>query len=289
MHPTDKMVGCNLMFVLVVCCFSFSECARILAVAPFPSYSHQVAFRRIWIELSLKGHHVTLVTTDPIKDAALTNLTEIDIHDVTYDLWRSSGTVDYMQQNRNNPLAAFKRYKEIFSDLTDAVMEQKEVKALLEYDGNFDLVMAEPILSVGLGFAERFKSKLILVMSLEAPSYLHGAMGNPSHPVLYQQAGGPIVPKTYVDRIISSAIFALQNAFGYYFEDSTTKSLRKHFGEDVRALNEIVDAANMLFVNINPIFAGVRPLTPSTVYYGRGSHLEPKKPLPHVSIHHCIS
>lgn len=44
-----------------------------------PSISHQVIFQPIWKELSLRGHKVTVITPNPLKDPTLTNLTEIDI------------------------------------------------------------------------------------------------------------------------------------------------------------------------------------------------------------------
>lgn len=279
------MLSKTFAFVFVVWCFPLIECARILAVAPLPSYSHQVAFRPIWKELSLRGHNVTLITTDGINDPTLTNLTEIVVHDETYTIWRESGVIELMKDKSNqlNPFAAADIYMKLFADLTGAIMEREDVKRLLANDTTFDLVMTEPLLVVGLGFADFYKCKSIYVMSLEAPSYLHKAMGNPTHPVLYLEAALPITVKSYMDRVLVTAVYLFHYIFHSSFVSLNTNLLRQYFGEDISPMKEIMDRANMLFVNVNPAFAGVRPVTPSTVYYGAGSHLEPEKPLPNVS------
>lgn len=272
-------------FVLAVWCSSLVESARILAVAPLPSYSHQVAFRPIWKELSLRGHNVTLITTDGINDPTLTNLSEIVVHDETYKIWRESGVIELMKDKSNqlNPFAAANIYLKLFADLTGAIMEREDVKRLLANDTTFDLVMTEPLLVVGLGFADFYKCKSIYVMSLEAPSYLHEAMGNPTHPVLYLEAALPVIVKSYMDRVLVTALYLFHHVFQSSFFTLNTSLLRQYFGENISPLGEIMERANMLFVNVNPTFAGVRPVTPSTIYYGAGAHLEPEKPLPNVS------
>ncbi|XP_052744252.1 UDP-glucuronosyltransferase 2B15 isoform X2 [Bicyclus anynana] len=77
----------------VVCFISFNlyltSGARILGVFPTPSISHQVVFRPLVQELVKRGHEVTVITTDPAfkPGQAPTNLTEIDVHDLSYKIW----------------------------------------------------------------------------------------------------------------------------------------------------------------------------------------------------------
>ena len=75
-----KLICGVVSLVISLCAVKFAYCARILGVVPIPSYSHQIVYRPIWRELSLRGHQVVVMTTDPMKDPALTNLTEIDWH-----------------------------------------------------------------------------------------------------------------------------------------------------------------------------------------------------------------
>ncbi|KAJ8959707.1 hypothetical protein NQ318_021899 [Aromia moschata] len=55
------------------------SCANILVFSSAPAYSQQMAFLELWIDLSLRGHNVTLVTPNPVNNPKLTNLTEIDV------------------------------------------------------------------------------------------------------------------------------------------------------------------------------------------------------------------
>lgn len=270
-------------FVVVSCVFVFSESARILAVTPLPSYSHQIVYRPIWKQLSLKGHDVTLITTDPINDPSLTNLTEVDIHDNTYHAWRSSGFVELMRKHRKNPFAIRNEYLEVYNALLHSIMDNQNIKPfLLKNNTDFDVVITEPLLPVGLAFASHYNCKLILVSSMEVHTYIHIAMGNSFHPILYPEGTLAITPDSYVKRVFIS----LLSVYYYYFISNlfklTTIFLRNYFGETLPPFEELLDRTNMVFVNVNPIFAGVRPVTPSTVYFGRGFHLEPEKPLPEV-------
>lgn len=268
---------------------STGESARILAVAPLPSYSHQVAYRPIWKELSLKGHNVTVITTDPMNDPHLVNLTEIDIHDCTYNIWLSSGLIQKVKEYRYNPFKLLEAYEKTFDDLTHAFLTHPGVKTILKDDVHFDLVMTEPILPIGLGIAERFKSKLILVMSLEAPTYIHSALGNAVHPILYPETAMADPPTTFLKRTFSALFYAVQLLMINSFFDKNTKKLSNYLGEELPPFTETLEKVSMLFVNSNPLFGYVRPVTPSTVYFGRGSHLQPEKPLPEVGQHHYIS
>nr|XP_049706113.1 UDP-glycosyltransferase UGT5 isoform X4 [Helicoverpa armigera] len=55
--------------------------------------------------------------------------------------------------------------------------------------------------------------------------------------------------------------------------------IKKNFGEDTPALSELNNNVDMLFINIHPVFEGIRPVPPSVVYMG-GLHQKPEKELP---------
>lgn len=273
------------VFVTWSCCFS--ECARILGIAAFPSYSHQVAYRPLWKELSLKGHDVTLITTDPMNDSSLINLKQINIHKETYPVLRSSKLIQSLQMqsiyHQLFPFASFKIYADLIYELTKVIMEQTEVVKLLEDDTTFDLVITEPVVFIGFSFADKYKSKLIFITSMEAFTSVHRVMGNHVHPIAYSETTLPFTAKTYWNKIVITIHYFFHYIFRPVHLAENTKLLRTYFGETMSPLNKIADNASMLFINVNPIFGRVRPITPSTIYYGGGSHLEPEKPLPGVS------
>lgn len=69
-------------------CMVSVHSARILAWFPSPSISHQVVFRPVTQELAKRGHEVVVITTDPAfpPGQAPSNLTEIDVHDMSYNI-----------------------------------------------------------------------------------------------------------------------------------------------------------------------------------------------------------
>ncbi|XP_052741039.1 UDP-glucosyltransferase 2-like [Bicyclus anynana] len=81
----------NVFFVLYFyITIQYSETANILAIFPTPSISHQVVFRPLMHELVKRGHRVTIITTDPAfnEKQRPANLTEIDVHDISYKIWQ---------------------------------------------------------------------------------------------------------------------------------------------------------------------------------------------------------
>ena len=68
-----------LFFLCVLYIAKQSRCYKILAIVPSPSYSHQIPYRRLWLELHKRGHEVVLVTADPIPNITSPNFTQIDI------------------------------------------------------------------------------------------------------------------------------------------------------------------------------------------------------------------
>lgn len=53
-------------------------------------------------------------------------------------------------------------------------------------------------------------------------------------------------------------------------------------------IKEVFGNFSIFFLSINPVLSQVRLVTPSTIYFGGGLHLQPPKPLPKVSLVSCI-
>jgi len=136
------------------------ETARILAIIPIPSYSHQIPFRPIWTTLSQRGHKVVVITTDPINDPSLTNLTEINLKfnyeiikkiDFTKvdDLWIN------VERNQIWPLSL---------EIVENVYKHPEVRKMYVADSNqkFDVVIVETVKAPSFyALAHRFNAPLI--------------------------------------------------------------------------------------------------------------------------------
>ncbi|KAL0860430.1 hypothetical protein ABMA27_009819 [Loxostege sticticalis] len=269
-------------FVLVVILSvsaSDNEGARILAVIPTPSISHQVVFRPLVQELAKRGHDVTIITTDPVfpKGGTPANLTEVDVHDMSYKLWQdfvktSSGSTNDLKTQITVGL-------ELIGKIFGYQMETKEVQHIIKHK-KFDLLMLEAIARPALALSHVFKVPVIQVSSFGAVFGNYETLGAPVHPVLY--------PTMFRQRIYNLTFWEkVSELYNHYdftriyhsMEDQENAMVKRIFGPETPSLSELSNNVDMLFLNMNPIWEGNRPVPPSVIYMG-GLHQKPVKDLP---------
>lgn len=269
----------NLLFVITP---TFS--ARILGIIPSPFYSHQIVFRPLWKELSLRGHQVTVLTTDPMRNSSLTNLTEIDLH-FTYAMFESR-----MNLNELSKLSAgefINHYFKLSYDLVEQQLLYPAVQVLLQNKSQgFDVVLIESIYPAMVAFAEKYNCPSIQILSLEIGGCHYHSIGNPSHPILnpeflatYTENPGFLKRLTYV-----FYYFFLNFLFPPYFYESQQPLVKKYFGENYPPLDDMLSRTSMMFINTDVIFHPIRSLLPNVIQIGGGMHFTPPKPLPKVPL-----
>ncbi|XP_028175156.1 UDP-glucuronosyltransferase 2B20-like [Ostrinia furnacalis] len=268
-------------FVLaLVLSASENEGSRILAVFPTPSISHQVVFRPLVQELVKRGHEVTVVTTDPAfaKGEAPANLTEVDVHDMSYKLWREHFLAT-STGNKNDLRTQMRVAFELFTKIFGSQMETKEVQDIIKH-GKFDLLMVEALVRPAISLSHIFKVPVIQVSSFGATYWNWDVVGAPVHPFLY--------PSMFRQRIMNLTIWEkISELYNHYtfknlahsVEERENQMIRRIFGEDMPSLTELSNNVDMLFVNMHPIWEGNRPVPPSVLFMG-GLHQKPVKELP---------
>lgn len=221
------MIRLTWMFPFLLSCLFESECARIFFVVSIQSsirlHAHleRIILERSQCNLDNYGSHS--------QDPSLTYLTEIDIHDARYDIWTSSGIILLMKEHQKSPAAIAGKYLEVYVDLVDLIMNQKDVKVFINSDVTFDLVITEPIILTGLGFVQRYNTKLIFVTSMEAPTHVHTPLENSFHPVLYPERVLCSTPNSYIKRVLITAL-SLYITFGtHHILQSQYSSHKKIF------------------------------------------------------------
>ncbi|XP_031357075.1 UDP-glucuronosyltransferase 2B15-like [Photinus pyralis] len=261
--------------VLVICLSQSSYCARILGVIPTPSYSHQVVFQPLWKELSLRGHQVILLTTNPIKDHSLTNLTEIDL----------SFSYKFLEENlleiinsSQNILKSTSLSIKSFANVMDAQLQHPQVKRLLQ-DPNehFDLVIAEYFMAGALYFARRFNCPCIGVLSMDGNNPVYRQVGNDGHPIVYPDPFSRISGTSSIFDRIGLVMFELYFQI-FDFNGEQQKVAKKHFGDDT-PISEVLANVSLLFVNTDPIFHYTRALLPMIIPIGGNIARIPVNPL----------
>lgn len=267
----------NVLFLLI----NIVNSSRILAVVPTPAFSHQNAFRNIWKELSRNGHHLTIITTDPMNDPTLDNVREINVNFVYKFLNRSELVKKW---------SSFINVAEDFlverSKIFELELQHPEVQNLIKNESeHFDLVMVEYFFPVFFMFKHRFRCPFIGISSMGTLEIVHEIVGNPEHPILYENFVLTFETKnaSFVQRLMSTLTYLYLKYFMLFrvFPEHE-KIARKYFGKDTPSLLSIAESVDMIFANVNPILYDVRPFVPAFVHIGSGSHLQSEKPLPKV-------
>lgn len=261
--------------------------AKVLAIVPTPSYSHQVTFRPIWRALADRGHHVTLVTTDPAKTKH-SNITEIDIS-FAYDLNEEFEFSRKAQETKDNIIGMLFLYVEVGVFVHERILASGVVQKFLNThkSDDFDVVLCEVWDSALIGLTYKFKTPFIGISSIDGSLQMHDCMGNPTHPVLFPEMLFPHFDQVPFWLRLASFLYPLVYKVvtwnGLLKEDEL---IRRYIGQDFPTMNQIRCNMDLLFVNTNPVLQKVRPLNPSTVAIGGGIHLDAPKELPEVSIYY---
>ncbi|XP_046972608.1 UDP-glucosyltransferase 2-like [Vanessa cardui] len=271
----------NVLVVLFVLLFAKSECAKILAVFPTPSISHQVVFRPLMQELAKRGHDVTVITTDPAfpKGQSPQNLTEIDVHDISYDMWTG-----FLTSGKGNGDSFYEQLRFIFrlkAGVFEEQMKTSEVQKLIKNKENkFDLIFIESWVRPAVGFSYLYKVPVI-AMSSFGPFYnAFDELGAATNPLLYPMS----IRQRLTNLSLWEKIQELYKEFKaqYIYDDlipSEDKMLQKIFGSSIPSITELRKNVQMLFLNIHPLWDFNRPVAPNVVYLG-GLHQNPAKELP---------
>lgn len=268
------------VFLFLTLLATGGQTARILGVFTIASISHQLVFQSIWRELSLKGHQVTVLTPNPLKDPSLTNLTEIDLG----FLYEEMEEFKQIASVGLDHWAILNQMEPVFVAILERLYQSDEVRNFVSNnETSYDVVLAESIDQSTYAFAAKFGCPLIGIASLDVFSFTHEAIGNPAHPVLHPDIltpyiGGELSFFEKMDSILFS--FYEKYVFDYKFIPIMNDILRQYIGNDLPDIRDIERNMSMLFLNTNPIIHGVRSYGPNVIEYGGAIHLKPQKPLP---------
>lgn len=289
----EKIVNRMLSIIKLFVCLSVvvivSDAARILAVVPTPSISHQVVFRPLTQELVRRGHDVTIITTDPVfpKGQAPENLTEIDLHDFSYKLWREIVfSSEVTSGSTNDATQQIKMFYGVMSKIFEKQMQHPEVKKIISNETQYDLLILEAWVQPAMLFTHVHKDiPVILVSSLGGFGGIYDVVGIPSRPpLLYPSA----LRKKLTDLTLSNRLAELYDHYVYENmfsneDDAANRLIKKILGPETPDLKELNNNVDMLFLNIHPLWEMNRPVPPSVVYMG-GIHQKAEKELPKVSV-----
>ncbi|CAH2092470.1 unnamed protein product [Euphydryas editha] len=253
--------------------------AKILGVFPTPSISHQVVFRPFMQELAKLGHEVTVITTDPAfpKDQTPQNLTEIDIHDISYEHWNQFVS---RMGNVKNRITFFKQFIEMITELVQKQLQSPTIQEFLRNNKKFDLLFVESCIRPGLIFSHIYNAPVIELSSMNGVFFVYEVFGAEVHPLIY--------PDVFHRRIYNMTMWEKINELYVHYSTrrimaqnihAEDEMLRKIFGPNTPSLEDIRRKVEMLLLTVDPIWDFNRPVPPNVVYLG-SLHQKSQKDLP---------
>ncbi|XP_018359613.1 PREDICTED: UDP-glucuronosyltransferase 2B23-like [Trachymyrmex cornetzi] len=278
-------------FLIITFCviiqYNVTYAKRILAISSFPSYSHQMSYRGLWLELHKQGHEIVSVTTNPIQNSSLTNYTEIDINyfykgfpeyksipylDSTIRLTTAYLNLPFLEVERNLVWAAG-------HVLNQELFKNPEMKKLYATDSNehFDAVIVAQGATISLNaLAYRFNAPLIGISSLDVFNHLRYTFGSlilPSH-ISNWQINKPNEKNMSFWRRLVNFYEVWKQMYSWTNEHIVIEDaiVKKYLGEDLPHINEITRNMSIFLVNRHPAFVHGKPEQPNVVYY-YGSHI----------------
>ncbi|XP_045506853.1 UDP-glucosyltransferase 2-like [Colias croceus] len=277
-------MGRLVKIILIISFVSKIDAAKILAVFPTPSISHQVVFRPLTQELARRGHEVTVITADPAftKENAPANLTEIDFHDISYKTWKETFMNSQLQLGKRSSMVALtKTLIEMMLTMTEEQIKTKEMQELIN-DGNkkFDLIILESCARPYNIFSHIFKAPVIEVSSFGMFYGSEKIVGAPSHPFLYPtESNQKLFNLTFWEKVYELYTHVRINSLWSAALNEEMSLIRKLLGKDIPSHEELNKNTEFMFLNIHPVWSHNQPLPPNVISIW-GMHKTPEKPLP---------
>ncbi|XP_076178990.1 uncharacterized protein LOC143152577 [Ptiloglossa arizonensis] len=262
------------------------QCARILAIIPTPSYSHQIPYRSLWLQLNKRGHEIVLVTPNPIPNLSLTNFTQINIG-ASYSNAKKFNHIS----NRFNGIRWIQFLQEalltVCDDFAHIVLNHTYIKKLYAPDSNekFDLILMEILLTPSLyALAHRFDAPFIGLSSLSITAYNEHILGGlvmPSHESTWEMEACTGPHLSFKERVTNFvSLWRYMYHIYYDFIPRQQKIAESYLGSPLPSINDILKNMSLLFVNQADAIVPARPKLANMITFTSSHILENPTPLP---------
>ncbi|XP_071637179.1 UDP-glycosyltransferase UGT5-like [Temnothorax longispinosus] len=282
---TKTCIAFIIAFLCVIVQYNVIYAKRILAISNFPSYSHQISYRALWLELHRRGHEIVSVTTDPINNSSLTNYTEIDLkyfynHNfpeyktlLPYaSVTKASLKLQLLEVERRMVWAAL-------HILNREVFKKPEMKKLYAPGSNehFDAVIVAQGPTVSMNaFAYRFNAPLIGISSTDVFNHLRYTFGSlllPSH-ISNWQTNTPVEKNMSFWRRLVNFYEVWRQMYFWANEHTVIEDAiaKEYLGQDLPHIDDITRNMSIYLVNKHPTFLHGKPEQPNVIFY-HGFHI----------------
>ncbi|XP_063367014.1 UDP-glycosyltransferase UGT4-like [Cydia amplana] len=273
---------CKLFLVIIFSLLCNGQAARILSFLPVTAITHSMVFKPIHEELLRRGHEIVVVTANPLykNTQAPENLTEIDIHNVSYSHAREH-RITSITKEETDPIQNLRRYFEFSANTFAKQIQTPEVQKLLEHKSRyFDLLFLDASSRISIVLAYVFNAPVIAVCAIGAIERHNHNFGVPTHPILYPQMQRQrLYDLTMWEKIKELFTEIVIHKVTKDTEEHDNRVLKHLFGPKTPTIAELDKNIDMLFYGEVPIWEDNRPMPPNVIYIG-GINKVPEKPLP---------
>lgn len=252
------------LLVYLSLALSPAKCANILFVVTAPFMGHQKVHQRMWDELALRGHNVTVITTSPLLALSLPEVSEIDLSSLREKYFaklKEPAQINFTQPTLLEDAARYLHVSQIYEEFAERVYSHRNVREFLEKDNSFDVCVVESDYPAALGFAAKYRCILVVTSTSGFPVRYLEAVHN--YPSSSRNSTG------LLDKVLNSALFFYER---FYYNSvilpSQDKIVRKYLGQDLPYLGEVQRNTSLVLINRNPVLDDVLPLLPNVVDIG---------------------
>ncbi|XP_003705457.2 UDP-glycosyltransferase UGT5-like [Megachile rotundata] len=269
-----KLSIASVLFVLcALCAIEKTRSAKILALVPTPSYSHQIPFRKLLLALHKRGHEIVYATANPMSEVNLKNFTQIDVSG-SYVSMKALNFIKY-RFDGSTWLEFLDNYLfDLSVTFSENVLKSAEMRRLYapDSDAKFDLVMAEFVYVPAIySIAYRFNAPLIGMSSLGLLNLHEYALGGfvlPSHEYTWEMEANTGANLPFWQRLRNYVLMwqIMYKTFNE-FVPRNQKLAERYLGMQLPPLTDILKNASLVFVNEADAFTPGRPKLPNMITF----------------------
>ncbi|PNF23957.1 hypothetical protein B7P43_G10050 [Cryptotermes secundus] len=272
------------LLALLLCTGFQSDGAKILGIFPTPSLSHQLVFQAIMKALVARGHEVTVLSTDPLKER-LQNYTDVDLS-FMYDYVRQRyNFTDYQDVTAFGATLRFTLHTGIACNMhLGSPQIQDFLRVHQGSNRSFDLVFMEMSrYQCYYGLVHHVGSPPVIgIRSVGVTAVTLAAVGNPNNPAYVPDYYLPFSSSMGLLERIHNTAYYVWNRFLFHTVQMPASELvmRYYFGRGPPSVWEAENNVSLVMVNNHWSQSYVLPLLPSVVQLGSIHMQEKPRPLP---------
>ncbi|XP_031639549.1 UDP-glucuronosyltransferase 2B1-like [Contarinia nasturtii] len=275
----------NFQFLLAFSIFlSFANGYKILFLAPMNGKSHFLYISSFVKALIGRGHEVTFLTSNSLRNLNLPNYTEVLV-DPPLEMSAMVKQDDFVDMASASIFSCVHLLRDMPRIFNPYTLQNANIQKFIHSTGlHFDLVINEEFYGDSmLMFAHKFKAPIITICPFGVPEYIDRQQGLLTPISFVPHWMLPFSDNmTFYERFLNLILNAYDWAVRrYQFIPTEEEYVQKYFAHlaPLPSIDELHKNVSLVLVNSHRALSPPRPSMPSIISIG-GAHIKPAEPLP---------